>query len=236
MINLILVADVAAIEIDHSTILVIERKDNAVIEYFVALLVEDAQLLQGLYDVFIIGQDVPKGTVDEANAEVFQALEIVDASFLEIVQALAVFTKGMLIIINHPGQQLSLFNCQLFTLFRLGSLILDGLRGCPGFQPAHCLLEPDMIKQFNKADGITALVATEAVPQVVVRVDAKGWVGVFMKGTRAFIAFAVLAEFDASGFDQGHQINAFFDSSDEFLIDHDSPLFRKKLNRSYTKT
>ena len=62
--------DVAAIEVDDSAVLVVERKDHAVIEDLVAFLVQDAEILKGLDYLRIVRQDVLQAAVDKACAEV----------------------------------------------------------------------------------------------------------------------------------------------------------------------
>jgi len=110
VVDLVFIADVAAIEIDHPSFLVIEREDHRVIKDLVALLIEDAQFLQGLGYIFILGQDITQGTGDQASTEVLDGLVVSDASFLEVIKATAIFAKGMLVIVDHPGQQLFFFN------------------------------------------------------------------------------------------------------------------------------
>jgi hypothetical protein len=62
--------DVSAIEIDDGSICVINGKDDAVVEDFVAFGIEDAEIFQRLDDGRIFGQDLFQAAVDKARAEV----------------------------------------------------------------------------------------------------------------------------------------------------------------------
>ena len=96
--------DVSAVEIDDSSVLSIDRKDNAVVEDLIAFGVEDAKVFQG-FDYFrILGQDVFEAAVDKACAEVGEGLVVLYSSAFQVFQALWVFCEGVLVVADHPGQ------------------------------------------------------------------------------------------------------------------------------------
>jgi hypothetical protein len=59
--------DVSAIEIDDCPICIIDRKDHAVVEDFVAFGIEDAERFQRLDDGRIFGQDLFEAAIHKAN-------------------------------------------------------------------------------------------------------------------------------------------------------------------------
>jgi hypothetical protein len=65
--------DVSAVKIDDCPICIIDRKDDALVEDFVAFGIEDAECFQRLDDGRIFGQDVFEAAIDKANAKVGEA-------------------------------------------------------------------------------------------------------------------------------------------------------------------
>ena len=148
--------DAAAVEVDDSAVLVMERKDDAVVKGLVPFLVEDADPLQRLLYLFILGEDLQQGPVDVASAEVGQAPVVGDAAFvLEVVDPALVQGERVLVVGNHAGKEL------LFLDGEAGGGLLFG--GCCGFcgnaaggELFNRFRKAHLVEQLDEADGVAA--------------------------------------------------------------------------------
>ena len=190
--------DTAAVEVDDCPALVMEREDDAVVKGFVTFPVEDADPLQRLLYLLILGEDLQERPVDVARAEVGKAPVVGDAAFvLEVVDPALVQGERVLVVGDHAGEEL------LFLDGEAGGGLLFG--GCCGFcgnaaggELFNRFRKAHLVEQLDKADGVAARAAAEALVEVFSGIDGEGRGCFSMEGAQADIALAVFLQLDAA--------------------------------------
>ena len=178
-----------------------QREGGAAVEVLASSLVQDAQLFQPVDDVALRGQHVEKRSVGKADAMRGKQGVVGDAASRQVFPGSAVFAEGLVVELDHAGEEFDLFGGEQFREFIEFVEFREFVEFYvyrPRFQRFNGFRKAHLVEQLNKADGVAARAAAEALPEVFFRIDGerRGFFGV--EGTQANVAFAFFLQLDAA--------------------------------------